>query len=106
MVQSTGLNGAPRIPQFAGMNEFDGKIIHSSEFSGASRDSYAGKKVIVVGSGNSAHDIAYDTCKNGAQVTMIQRGTTFVKTAYSNLKDLYSLYNEHTVRFILLPNFI
>jgi cation diffusion facilitator CzcD-associated flavoprotein CzcO len=38
----------------------------------------SGKKVVVVGSGNSAHDIAQDFHENGAQVTLIQRGSTYV----------------------------
>lgn len=97
LVQSTGLNGAPRIPAFLGLKEFKGRMIHSSEFHGATEKDYAGKRVIVVGSGNSAHDIAYDIHMNGGKVTMVQRGTTFVKTASTNLKDVASLYNEHTV---------
>ena len=33
---------------------------------------------MVVGTGNSGHDIAQDFCENGAQVTMVQRRPTYI----------------------------
>ena len=48
--------------------------MHSSQYvSGASHE---GKKVVVVGSGTSAHDICQDLWEHGADVTMIQRSPT------------------------------
>jgi cation diffusion facilitator CzcD-associated flavoprotein CzcO len=78
------------------METFEGKTMHSSSFKGGSAD-YKDKKVIVVGSGNSAHDISQACCKAGASVTMIQRSPTFV-VSLARVHRLLSLqYNEHTV---------
>jgi len=70
--------------------------MHSSSFKGGSAD-YKDKKVIVVGSGNSAHDISQACCKAGASVTMIQRSPTLV-VSLARVHKLLSLnYNEHIV---------
>lgn len=96
LIQATGLNGAPRIPDFQGMSDFEGHLIHSSKFRDAT-DDYAGKNVIIVGTGNSAHDIAYDAYLHGANVTMVQRGSTLVKTVGTSLDEIMVLYNENIV---------
>ncbi|KAH8796100.1 hypothetical protein F5882DRAFT_320678 [Hyaloscypha sp. PMI_1271] len=94
IVQATGLNGEPRIPEIPGVQTFEGKTMHSSSFKGGSAD-YKDKKVIVVGSGNSAHDISQACCKAGASVTMIQRSPTLV-VSLARVHKLLSLnYNEH-----------
>ena len=43
---------------------FKGKIIHTSEFVNAKKN--AGKKVVIIGAGTSAHDVAADYVKDGA----------------------------------------
>jgi Pyridine nucleotide-disulphide oxidoreductase/Flavin-binding monooxygenase-like len=78
------------------METFEGKMMHSSGFKGGSSD-YKNKKVVVVGSGNSAHDISQACCKAGAAVTMIQRSPTWVLSLARVHKLLSSRYNEHTV---------
>jgi putative flavoprotein involved in K+ transport len=58
------------------MDQFRGEQHHSSRHrSGAA---YAGKRCVVVGSNNSAHDICADLWEHGADVTMIQRSSTTV----------------------------
>lgn len=54
VVIATGRDRQPFIPAWNGMEDFSGKIIHSAEFGRAS--DYAGKKVLVVGAGNSGFD--------------------------------------------------
>lgn len=54
VVIATGRDRQPFIPQWKGVNSFAGKIIHSADFGEA--DDYAGKKVLVVGAGNSGFD--------------------------------------------------
>ena len=39
---------------------------------------YAGKRCVVIGSNNSAHDICADLWEHGADVTMVQRSSTHV----------------------------
>jgi cation diffusion facilitator CzcD-associated flavoprotein CzcO len=54
VVVANGHNWAPRRPRLAG--EFSGKVIHSSEYWDASV--FVGRRVLVVGCGNSGADIA------------------------------------------------
>ena len=76
LVLATGMAGVPEMPDFPGMDQFRGEQHHSSRHrSGAA---YAGKRCVVVGSNNSAHDICADLWEHGADVTMIQRSSTTV----------------------------
>lgn len=66
------------MPTIPGIETFQGdRICHSSQFSGAKIPS-TGKKVVIVGCCNSAHDIAQDFYEQGAEVTMVQRSSTLV----------------------------
>lgn len=77
IVMSTGISGAPRTPEYPGLEDFAGEWCHSSEYRDGRR--YAGKRVVVLGTGNSAHDVAQDVYMAGAEsVTMVQRGSTTV----------------------------
>jgi len=79
LVLATGLSGAGYIPAIAGAERFRGQQYHSSEYgSGAG---LAGKRCIVIGSNNSAHDICVDLWEHDAQVTMVQRSPTIVVRA-------------------------
>lgn len=71
VVIATGANRIPVIPEWEGKSTFTGKIIHSSQFKNA-RD-YAGKHVLVVGSGNSSAEIASRLAEHAASVTMSVR---------------------------------
>ena len=60
---------------------------------------YSGKTCVVVGSGNSAHDICADLWEHGADVTMIQRSSTHVAKSESLMElGLSSLYSEDAVK--------
>jgi putative flavoprotein involved in K+ transport len=76
LVLATGLSGMPQMPVFPGAAEFRGTLVHSSQYRGA--DGYAGKRCVVIGSNNSAHDICADLWEQGGQVTMVQRSPTLV----------------------------
>ncbi len=54
VVVATGRDREPYTPQWEGMQAFAGRIIHSADFGDA--QAYAGKKVLVVGAGNSGFD--------------------------------------------------
>ncbi|MDA1061406.1 MAG: NAD(P)/FAD-dependent oxidoreductase [Chloroflexi bacterium] len=76
LVLATGMSGLPNIPDIPGAGSFEGDLYHSSRYrSGAA---YRGKRCVVLGSNNSAHDIAQDLWEHGAEVTMIQRSSTTV----------------------------
>lgn len=76
LVLATGLSGKPLTPSFPGAESFEGVQYHSSEHRDAA--ALAGKRVVVVGANNSAHDICVDLWVAGADVTMIQRSPTTV----------------------------
>lgn len=72
LVLATGGSGTPRIPNLPGLTEFDGDVLHSEQFrSGADHE---GKRVVIIGAGTSAHDIAFDVVNHGGEATMFQRG--------------------------------
>ncbi|KAJ5633917.1 hypothetical protein N7528_001759 [Penicillium herquei] len=81
VVWCTGHSGEARIPSFPGQESFQGTVYHGSQHTDASESDVRGKKVIVVGTGNSGHDIAQNYYENGAEVTMLQRSGTYVITA-------------------------
>lgn len=71
VVIAAGANRIPVIPEWEGKNTFTGTIIHSSQFKSA--QDYAGKHVLVVGSGNSAAEIASRLAEYAGSVTMSVR---------------------------------
>ncbi|MFO7629312.1 MAG: NAD(P)/FAD-dependent oxidoreductase [Prochlorococcaceae cyanobacterium] len=77
LVFATGVAGYPSLPEIPGAESFAGEQHHSSRHSGP--DAYRGKHCVVVGSNNSAHDIAAALWETGAaEVTMLQRSSTLV----------------------------
>ncbi|KAI0774161.1 dimethylaniline monooxygenase (N-oxide-forming) [Fomes fomentarius] len=77
IILATGTLGEPNVPDVPGMEHFAGEVLHSHEFPGAAP--FVGKRVIVVGAGNSSIDVCQDLVLRGAQaVTMIQRSSTCV----------------------------
>ena len=66
VVIANGHNWDPYLPEFEGQQQFRGEIMHSSAYSDSAR--FRGRKVLVVGAGNSGCDIACeaavvaDTC--------------------------------------------
>jgi cation diffusion facilitator CzcD-associated flavoprotein CzcO len=71
MVVATGIADAPYRPSWPGLELYRGSILHSSEY----RNSipYAGKRVLVVGFGNSGGEIALDLANAGVAVTLAVR---------------------------------
>jgi cation diffusion facilitator CzcD-associated flavoprotein CzcO len=96
VVCCTGHAGEPCIPSFPGQEKFVGLVQHASQHRDASTTGIAaGKRVLVVGTGNSGHDIAQNYYENGADVTMIQRRGTYVISAKKGLLMLHEgMYEE------------
>ncbi|EAQ04185.1 monooxygenase [Pseudooceanicola batsensis HTCC2597] len=78
VVIATGHLSDPRMPDFPG--HFDGETIHSHHYRTA--DPYIGKRVLVVGIGNSAVDIAVDLCRRAKHVTLSTRRSAWVMPKY------------------------
>src|SRR5918911_5375509 len=71
LVVATGYNGEPHIPRWPGQEDFRGEILHSSSYKTGAP--YRGKRVLVVGFGNSGGEIAVDLHEHGARVTLSVR---------------------------------
>ncbi|HUQ36280.1 MAG TPA: NAD(P)/FAD-dependent oxidoreductase [Aestuariivirga sp.] len=96
LVLATGMSAVPNMPTFPGMEKFKGEQHHSSKHPGP--DAYSGKKCVVIGSNNSAHDICAALWEAGADVTMIQRSSTHVARSDSLMElDLGPVYSEQAV---------
>ncbi|MDD2867446.1 NAD(P)/FAD-dependent oxidoreductase [Neomegalonema sp.] len=96
LVLATGMSGKINIPKYKGQEIFKGEQQHSSQHPGP--DAYAGKKVVVIGSNNSAHDICAALWEGGADVTMVQRSSTHIVRSDSLMEiGLGDLYSERAV---------
>ncbi|EAU45876.1 NAD(P)/FAD-dependent oxidoreductase [Salipiger bermudensis] len=96
LVLATGMSGKANIPSFPGMESFKGTIQHSSQHEGP--DAWTGKKVVVVGSNNSAHDICAALWEADADVTMVQRSSTHIVRSDTLMEiGLGALYSEDAV---------
>ena len=96
LILATGMSGKPNVPDFPGMDRFRGDQHHSSAHPGP--DAYAGKKVVVIGSNNSAFDICGALWEKDADVTMVQRSSTHIVKSDSLMDiGLGALYSEQAV---------
>lgn len=94
LVAAMGVSGGvPRTAKLPGLSDFDGTVLHSSAF--RSGLEWAGKRALVVGSGNSGHDIAQDLHVSGAaEVSLMQRGPTCVISLEPGAAISYAIYAE------------
>jgi putative flavoprotein involved in K+ transport len=97
LVLATGMSGKANLPKYPGMEKFKGDQHHSSKHPGP--DAYKGKRAVVIGSNNSAHDICAALWENDVDVTMVQRSSTHIVKS-DTLMDigLGGLYSEKAVR--------
>lgn len=75
VILANGTLAEPSIPTFPGT--FDGELLHSSQYKSA--DIFHGKRVLIIGAGNSGCDIAVDAVHHAASIDMsVRRGYYFV----------------------------
>jgi putative flavoprotein involved in K+ transport len=97
LVLALGVSGYPVSPTIAGADSFTGEQHHSSKHPGP--EAYKGKKCVVLGSNNSAHDICAALWEGGADVTMVQRSSTHIAPSDSLMElALGGLYSESAVK--------
>ena len=92
VVMATGVSDIPNLPDIPTLRNFGGTVLHSSQYSDG--DAWKDKKVLVIGSGNSGHDIAQDLHSSGAKVTLVQRSSTLVVNVEPSAQLPYALYDE------------
>jgi indole-3-pyruvate monooxygenase len=77
LVVASGHNAAPHRPALPQQERFGGAVSHSSEYRNA--EPYRGKRVLVVGAGNTGAEIALQVCDEGAaSVDLCVRGPIHV----------------------------
>jgi putative flavoprotein involved in K+ transport len=92
IVMATGVSGIPNLPDIPTLRNFGGKILHSSQYGDG--EAWKGKSALVIGTGNSGHDIAQDLYSSGAKVTLVQRSPTLIVNIEPSAQLPYALYDE------------
>jgi hypothetical protein len=92
IVMATGASGIPNLPDIPTLRNFGGKILHSSQYGDG--EEWKGKSALVIGTGNSGHDIAQDLHSSGAKVTLVQRSPTLIVNIEPSAQLPYALYDE------------
>jgi cation diffusion facilitator CzcD-associated flavoprotein CzcO len=95
VVMATGVSGIPSMPDIPSLKNFVGTLVHSSRYEDG--ENWTGKRALVIGTGNSGHDIAQDLYSSGAKVTLVQRSPTLVTNIEPSAQLAYATYNEGTL---------
>ncbi|XP_059309803.1 indole-3-pyruvate monooxygenase YUCCA6-like [Lycium ferocissimum] len=76
LIVATGENAEAVVPGIEGMEQFGGSIMHASLYK--SGENFRGKKVLVVGCGNSGMEVCLDLCNHDASPSLVVRNTVHV----------------------------
>jgi putative flavoprotein involved in K+ transport len=95
IVMATGVSGIPNLPDIPSLKHFAGPVLHASQYDDG--DNWTGKRALVIGTGNSGHDIAQDLHSSGVEVTLVQRSSTLVTNIEPSAQLAYANYSEGTL---------
>lgn len=73
LVVATGENAEKVVPEFDGLQDFGGRVMHACDYK--SGKDYEGKRVLVVGCGNSGMEVSLDLCHHNAIPSMVVRSS-------------------------------
>lgn len=73
LVVATGENAERVVPEFEGLEEFGGGVVHACDYK--SGETYNGQRVLVVGCGNSGMEVSLDLCNHHASPSMVVRSS-------------------------------
>lgn len=91
LVMSTGIIANPRRPALAGRERFRGEVLHSVEY--RRPNEFVGRRVLVVGVGNSGGEIGAELARAGAQVTIaVRSGAHVVPLSLAGVPIQYIAY--------------
>ncbi|XP_010556939.1 PREDICTED: probable indole-3-pyruvate monooxygenase YUCCA7 [Tarenaya hassleriana] len=76
LVVATGENAEKVVPEFEGLEDFGGEVVHACDYKSGER--YRGKRVLVVGCGNSGMEVSLDLCNHHASPSMVVRSSIHV----------------------------
>lgn len=71
LITATGLLSAPKIPEFPGLDKYEGKSYHAAQWDHSV--DYTGKRVALIGTGASANQIGPALAPEVEQLTVFQR---------------------------------
>jgi cation diffusion facilitator CzcD-associated flavoprotein CzcO len=95
VIMATGVSGIPNIPDIPTLKNFSATVLHSSRYDDG--ENWKGKRAVVIGTGNSGHDIAQDLHSSGASVTLVQRSSTLVTNIEPSAQLAYANYSHGTL---------
>ena len=96
LVVASGENAEVVVPKVKGRERFAGEVLHSSEYKSGER--FKGKRVLVVGCGNSGMEMCLDLCEHGAIPFMsVRSGVSQV------LLPLASSHETCIIGFVIIP---
>ncbi|GMH29325.1 hypothetical protein Nepgr_031168 [Nepenthes gracilis] len=85
IVVASGANAEKVVPEFSGIHEFGGHIIHASDYKSGHK--FGGQRVLVVGCGNSGMDISLDLCDHNATPFMVVRNPEVLRKLESEVEE-------------------
>ena len=91
LVFATGVSSIPKTPDLPGLDAFAGMVVHSGRYTTGA--AWKGRKALVLGTGNSGHDVAQDLAASGAEATLIQRSSTYI-VSIKEAQSVYAVYSE------------
>jgi len=91
LVFATGVSSIPIIPKLPGLDAFSGTVMHSGAYTDGA--AWTGRRALVLGTGNSGHDVAQDLHASGAEVSLIQRSPTYI-VSLKEAQSVYAIYAE------------
>ena len=91
IIVATGVSGTPIWPQIPGLESFRGDLMHSGQYTTGA--AWKGRKAMVIGTGNSGHDVAQDLCSSGVDTTIVQRSPTYI-VSIREAQKVYATYSE------------
>ena len=94
VVVANGHNWWPKIPQYPGQDTFTGEIRHSADYKSA--DLVRGRRVLVVGAGNTGCDVAVESAQNARQTFHSTR-----RGYYYNPKYAFGRPSDQTADMLL-----
>jgi cation diffusion facilitator CzcD-associated flavoprotein CzcO len=94
VVVANGHNWFPKMPTYPGQETFTGEIRHSAQYKGA--DVLRGKRVLVVGAGNTGCDIAVESAQNARSTLHSTR-----RGYYYNPKYAFGRPSDQTADLLL-----
>jgi len=76
VIVATGVNRVPFLPIWKNQENFNGEILHSRNYKNATP--FAGKKVLIVGMGNTGAELALDLSEQNVDVTVSVRSSLLI----------------------------